>query len=506
MRSVLRPGAWLAGGFVAGLSWALLATAGPRSPASAGGASSEAAAPTASATLGSPPSPSPAAPAPEPPEQRDPSAVEGLLTFRGNATRSYYGEGPVPTDPTVAWTYPRRAMCSDSTVGGHTKQWCGTGWTGQPAVFQRDGRTWLAVGAYDRKLHFLDADSGVPLLPPFATGDIIKGSVTVDPDGFPLVYSGSRDDEYRIVAIDGAEARQLWSLSADAVSPTLWNDDWDSSGLVVDVHLFVGGENSQVHVVKLNRGDDEAGRVTVDPRLVFHAPGWDDELLADVGDSNVSIEGSVTLVGDTLYFANSGGLVQGWDVSGLDGGTPERVFRFWTGDDTDATVVADEEGMLYVASQWERRNARGRRVGQVIKLDPSRPRDPLVWSVHDTGDDLAGVWATPALHADVLYVPTHGGQLLAIDGRTGTVRWRKQLPGPVWSSPVVVDDVLIQGDCSGTLSAYDLTDTAVEPPTLWQVSLGGCIESTPAVWRGGIYVGTRAGFVVGVRSGRATRR
>ncbi len=26
-------------------------------------------------------------------------ATEGLLTFRGSATRTYHGEGPVPTDP-----------------------------------------------------------------------------------------------------------------------------------------------------------------------------------------------------------------------------------------------------------------------------------------------------------------------------------------------------------------------------------------------------------------------
>jgi hypothetical protein len=42
-----------------------------------------------------------------------------------------------------------------------------------------------------------------------------------------------------------------------------------------------------------------------------------------------------------VYFANSGGLVQGWDISDiLEGGTHyERVFRFWDGDETDASIV-----------------------------------------------------------------------------------------------------------------------------------------------------------------------
>ena len=95
-----------------------------------------------------------------------------------------------------------------------------------------------------------------------------------------------------------------------------------------------------------------------------------------------------------------------------------------------------------------------------------------------------------------MIVPTNGGRLLGLDRRTGAVRWTKQLAGPTWQSPVVVDGVLLQGDCHGEMHAYDVSDTTVDPPHLWSVALGGCIESTPAVWKGRIYVGTRAGFVV----------
>ncbi|MDQ4069532.1 MAG: PQQ-binding-like beta-propeller repeat protein [Actinomycetota bacterium] len=353
-------------------------------------------------------------------------------------------------------------------------------------------------------MHFLDANTGRRLLPDFVTGDIIKGSVTVDPDGFPLVYIGSRDDSFRVISIDRSTPTELWRLPAHAVSPVLWNDDWDGSALILDDHLIVGGENSQWHVVKLNRSYDAAGRVSVRPELVFHAPGWDDELLDALGDHQVSIESSVAMSGSTVYFANSGGLVQGWDIGGLqDGRPPSRVFRYWTGDDTDATIVVDGEGMLYVASEWERHTARAREVGQIMKLDP-RPgrRDPLLWSIADREgkppSDVAGVWATPALHRDLVIVATNGGRLLGIDRMRGTIRWTKELPGPTWQSPVVVDDVLLQGDCHGVLHAYDVSDTIADPPELWSLPVGGCIESTPAVWKGLIHVGTRAGFVVTV--------
>ena len=423
------------------------------------------------------------------------ATVEGLLTFRGNPTRTYYGEGPVPRDPHQQWTYPDSAMCSESSEGDETRTWCGTGWTGQPAVFERDGRTWVVFGGYDRNLHFLDADTGRDIIPPFPTGDLIKGSVSIDPEGYPLAYVGSRDNYLRVIAFDRPQPTELWSLSADAVSPTLWNNDWDGSPLILGDHLLEGGENSQFHIVKLNRGYGADGLVQVAPQLVFNTPGWDDQLLSDLGDSTVSIENSVAVSANTVYFANSGGLVQGWDLTGFRGGqVPRRTFRFWTGDDTDASVVVDEEGFLYVASEWERHNARSTEVGQILKLDPRHPNRPVVWSIDDQGADVAGVWATPALYRDLVIVATNGGAVKGIDRRTGAVRWELSLPGPTWQSPVIVDQVLIQGDCSGFLHAYDLSDTAVQPPELWSIELGGCIESTPAVWRGQIFVGTRAGL------------
>jgi hypothetical protein len=430
-------------------------------------------------------------------------AVAGLLTFRGNPTRTWYGAGPVPTAPSVQWRFPDQAMCSDSEVAGEVRQWCGTGWTGQPSVFERDGRTWVVFGAYDRAVHFVDAATGERILPDLPTGDIIKGSVTVDPDGFPLVYSGSRDGRYRVIAIDGGAPRVLWDLPATAVRPTLWNNDWDGAGLVVDDHLIVGGENSQLHVVRLNRAIGPDGLVTVAPQLVWNTPGWDDELLHDLGDENVSIESSVVYRDGVVWFTNSGGLVQGWRIGSPPmSEVPERVFRFWVGDDTDATLVFGDDDDLYVAAEWDRGSARAADVGQLVRLDPSNPGDPVVWSLKDQGErEEHGFWATPALHRDLVIAPTTGGRLLGIDRATGAIRWEKDLFGPVWQSPVIVDDVLLEGDCRGDLHAYDVSDTSIEPPELWSVHIGGCIESTPAVWGGRIHVGTRAGQLVTLTDG-----
>jgi len=439
-----------------------------------------------------------------------PGTVSGLLTFRGNPTRTYYGTGPVPrTTPRRLWRYPASgAMCAFSDVEGEPVRWCGTGWTGQPAVFQREGRTWLIVGAYDNALHFLDAETGTPLRPSLPVGDLIKGSVTVDPDGFPLVYVGSRDNDLRVVAFDTPVPRVLWRLSAYDVSPVRWNNDWDGSPLVLEDHLFIGGENSHFHIVRLNRSYSRSGEVRVAPRLLFNAPSWDAQLEADAGTGAYSIEGSVSVWNSTVYFANSAGLVQGWDIAGLrEGRTPRRVFRYWTGDDTDATVVVDEAGDLYIGSEYERGTARSREVGQMMKLDPDRRGDPLVWSVPDQARLPGGIWGTPALHRDLVIFDTDGGRVLGLDRRTGAERWQLRLPGPLWQSPVVVDDVLLIGDCAGWLHAFDVSRSDRTPPQLWEVKLDGCIESTPAVYQGRIYVGTRGGGVHAIglrRPGTAT--
>src|SRR3954451_3012301 len=52
----------------------------------------------------------------QPPDQ----PVAGLTTFRGDATRTWYGQDPVPTDPVKRWVYPNDGtkMCSMSAEGG----------------------------------------------------------------------------------------------------------------------------------------------------------------------------------------------------------------------------------------------------------------------------------------------------------------------------------------------------------------------------------------------------
>jgi hypothetical protein len=441
--------------------------------------------------------------------------VPGLTTFRGNLTRTYYGEGPVPRHPVVRWRYPESGgMCAQSSDEHGTETWCGMGWTGQANVIphKKSGLLELRFGAYDDHYHFLNARTGKPIKPDLVTGDLAKGSATSDPDGYPLYYAGSRDNNFRIIATDRPTPTVLWSMnSEDTVSDRHWNNDWDGAALVVGDYLLEGSENSWFYVVRLNRGWSH-GKVTVAPEIVLTVPSWDDELMADFPTDAFSIENSVADRKGIVYFANSAGLVQGWNIRDVlrGGSNASRVFRFWTGDDTDASVVIDEKGYLYVASELEKYDSRSTEVGQLMKLNPFRRGNPLVWSVpvRQTGfEGSGGIWSTPALDRGMLYVATNAGGLLAVDQKTGKVRWKIPLPGPTWASPVVVDNVLIQGDCTGVLHAYDVSREGRRPPELWQLKIdSACIESTPAVWRGWIWVGTRGGAMFGISDPSPARK
>jgi len=440
--------------------------------------------------------------------------VDGLLVFRGNPTRTYYGEGPVPRAPGIAWSSPSERMCSTEQLPDGPKLWCGIGWTGQVVLrdLGGDGITAveLMVGGYDGAFHLFDGATGERTRPPFVTGGMVKGTEAIDPDGFPLAYVGSRDGNLRVLALDGdrgAAPRELWRLGRHPQG--VWNDDWDANPTVLDDVLYAGGEDSWFRMWRLNRAYDAQGRVTVAPELLVEVPGFDDALFARLGDRMVSIESSPAVTADRVYWANSGGRVMGIDRQAALEGRVVVTFDHWVGDDVDASLVVDRDGMLIVAVEEERRLPAAEGMGQLIRLDPSRPADPVLWrlaipAVPGVEGADGGVWATPALYGDLIYVPTNSGRLLVVDLADGTVVSNEFLGGPLWSSPAIVEEPggpawLIQATCGRpSVRGYTLEDPA-SPLLRWEVAMPGCIEATPVVWRGSIYVGTRDGRLHALR-------
>ena len=109
-----------------------------------------------------------------------------------------------------------------------------------------------------------------------------------------------------------------------------------------------------------------------------------------------------------------------------------------------------------------------------------------------------GLLGTPALYNGVVYASYTEGGFAAVDAATGKLLYKHPLPGPTWSSPVPIDGQLLMADGAGYLNDFDVSNPTAQPKLIWRLKLGGTIESTPAVWHGWIYVGTRAGAILGI--------
>ena len=407
------------------------------------------------------------------------TAFEGLTTFRGNATRSYYGEGPVPLDPVIGWRVPTARMCSVSS------------WAIEPERVVRhrvdrasptsscseDGIDRGSRGRLRRHYHFLDGRRACRCGRRSRPATSRRARRRRTPTATRCTTRARATTGSASSRRTGADPLVLWSIDgATSVERPLWNDDWDGAALVVDDFLFEGGENSWLYVIRLNRSYDEHGQVTVDPEVVATIPGFDDELLRALGDTEVSIENSVAFHDGILYFANSGGLVQGWDVSDVLAGGSERGAR--------VPVLDRRRHRRHRRDRRRGRPLRRQRVPAVRGAEPrGGPADearPLAAErpaglvdrragdrVRGSGRQLVDAGAVRRL----VYFTTAAGRVLAVDRETGDIRWERQIGAPAIGSPVVVDGVLIQGDCAGDLWAWDVSEPGRGPGAAVEAAL-----------------------------------
>jgi outer membrane protein assembly factor BamB len=284
---------------------------------------------------------------------------------------------------------------------------------------------------------------------------------------------------------------------------------FDSSGLVdaTGDTLIQCGENGLVYKVKLNTEYDAAtGSLSLAPQLTryrYHVAGNDE----------LGIESSPAAWKNFLYFTDNGGTLQCLDLNTM---TP--VWFDDVGDDTDCTTVIEEtpEGVfLYTANEVDKRSN-----GGAVTNAPSQIRKynavtgerlwqvdvPCVYQYYING----GVLGTPLLGKDdisdliifnvALTGSNQSGKLIALSKKTGDTVWERDLPAYSWSSPVDVksDD----GTTYGLICGFDGYLRLFDPKTgkdLHKVSLGGNIESSPAVYNDMIVVGSYAKKIFGVR-------
>lgn len=484
----------------------------------------------------------------------DYTAIPGILTFGGNNYRNTFTHGV----QTVA--NKRLEIIHEETLGSlktAETSWTGTCWTGQPVIVEwpeetrrvlgvkdefksKQGFTEVIYAAADGYIYFLELSTGVRTREPLKLGVTTKGTASLDPRGYPLLYTGqgdtSRNAEGRSGAwfriVDLIQNKVVWEFGRkDPFSLRDWQA-YDSSALVhagTDT-LIAPGENGVFYTVKLNTSfDPAAGMVSVNPGALEkyrymgegYAQGADDPAKRWVG-----IENSVSVWRNYAYFTDNGGRLQCLDLN-----TFELQFVVDVTDDSDTSPVIEEAPedntfYLYTANEVDKQpgaasSGAGKSYHRKIDGLTGRIVREKEWDAsYGSTSSNGGTLSTPHVGRNklsdiVIYNQTlvpvtytdesgaektsNGGRIITYDKNTFEVLSTYEQPGSYggyWSSPVVIYDksgegYLLQCDRNGMLRMHN-------PRNLQEVytelSLGSRVESTPAVFGDYLVVGTRGDY------------
>ncbi len=473
--------------------------------------------------------------------------VKGILTFRGNNWRNASSVGTVELTEyrfTEIWNKKIGAL----TKGGGSGKWSGCGWTGQPLIVQWPQETRRIMNLYDwakekdnlveviyptedGNIYFLDLETGQQTRDTLVMRVPFKGTGSVDPRGWPLLYCGSGDQyeedsqksrAYIISLINGKVLYEFGKQGTDGFARRKWYA-YDSAPLVdaATDTLIYPGENGIVYSMKLNTVyDPTLGSISVNPSNVvkfrYDCNNIYDEIdLADPTHKWQGYEGSAVAWNGHLYLSSNDGMFQCIDLE-----TMRVVWIANTEDDTNGSpvldVISENEAYLYVGTSLHfNKDGNNTGVAPFFKIDAmtGEIKGRYGLTVQTVSGVSGGIQATAVVGkqgsniADLVVIPIarYGGKdtgvLVALDKETFKVEWKMDMDGYAWSSPAVVYDsenkgYIIQADSKGRIFLIDggsgsVLDTIAPTKTNF--------EASPAVFGNMIVVGCRGQMIFGIR-------
>ena len=446
----------------------------------------------------------------------------GVFTFRNDGMRqnAAFGTADMPLKQmSIHWQSDLGSLRTDSDT------LYGLGWTSQPAIIKwsvevRSGMNIndakkdtkalkeVILGAQDGKIHFLDLADGQITRDPIEVGYPLKGSVTVDAFGRPLIAVGqgisklrnktgdigyhfyNLIDQKRVLFINGRQTKNQLQHST--------NGAFDATGLFErnSDSFVVTGENGLFYTVKLNTVFDfkNPNTLTLDPEVIYLR-----SKLPRQDNTGVSMEASPAMYGPYAFVADKYGALRCIDTT-----TMKTLWVFDTGDNTDATPALDLNGdgslSLYTGTTVF---SRSRKDGNAVirRMDALTGKEIWATEIKAKYDNLerGGVKASPVVgqkqigHLVIFTVnlTEDGASLIAFNKENGQEVWRVPVPGGAISSPVAVYAAdgsarIVQAGLDGKLYLVEGATGSV----LSTLDLGGRIEGSPAVYNDILVVGT----------------
>ena len=304
----------------------------------------------------------------------------------------------------------------------------------------------------------------------------------------PAAVAGDRvlvpaADEH-LVALDLVGGRELWRTRIAAPStPSVWRD-----------RVLVGGDGQAVRALDLESGAElwsfdthgsVATPIVLDGTVVA---GARDNAVYGLDPWTGALQWRIVL--ETWATTAAAGLDGGFVVGALDG----VVSCFDLPGGGSSPVAARSDDGFRLAPDRPDESARS---WEIVLDDRSRRRPSLRWRVEAGGfAELA-----PAVTAEAVFAAV-GPELAAFDAGDGRELWRHRCAGPVGTSVLVVDDLVVVGDRAGSVTALDRRGGAER----WRFRTSGDVISTPEVVGDALVFGSRDRFLYALELGSGRER
>ena len=467
------------------------------------------------------------------------NSVPGLITFRGNYSRSgsSYGIADISAEKfaTNTWTFGTGKILKSNGVD----YWSGNGWTGQPLLMSWDIETKQNMNLFDEakakpdlveviypgmdgSVHFLDMATGKETRPAIYVGMTFKGTASLYPDGkTPLLFCGSGDAQTGPFGENVSQRFYVYSLLDgkllygggydDKFAPRIWHA-YDSSPIIDPVTdtLIYPGENGIIYTMKLNTEyDRQAGTISVSPSEIVKFTFDIEEKYSDGGVLWGS-ECSASVWNGYLFIGDNGGSVYCLDLN-----TMSMVWINDLAEDINSSVIFETDGgnhYIYVATTLKY-GYNNHNMGEAAIYKLNAMNGEIIWKkpyeVHTVKGYAGGVLSTGApgsgIVSDYIFYSVsktpdlESGYLTALNKYTGEEVWRTDLDMYSWSSTGLIyseagKPYIIQGCQNGDL----LLVNAVDGKVLDKLNFGSGIEATPAIYGNRVVLATRSEKIIGV--------
>ena len=472
---------------------------------------------------------------------KDFTSFSGIITFRGNYTRTASSYGTVSLKKNAIssdyWKYKTGKILKSDGVN----YWSGNGWTGQPLAVkwstedkkymnlypeakEKEDLVEVIYPGMDGKIHFLDMETGKETREAINVGMTFKGTCSLHPY-YPLLVCGSGDSatglfgeqvSARVFIYSLIDGTKLYEFGAnDDFAPRIWHAYASSAIFAANADTLIApGENGVIYTVKLNSYyNRETGELRIDPEKPVEYTYYSEASESRIyqGEGGYGSEASAVVFESYLFLGDNGGIFYCLDLNTLQ---PVWVQDLLEDINSSPVFEVTENGEKYIyVGTTLKYHTDGHHLGEACIYKLNAMTGEIVWKkpyeVHTVLGLAGGILSTGAFGeqavSDYIYYAVsktpsvNSSMIVALNRKTGEEVWNLPLSCDAWSSGCLLYDTegsvkLVQCCGNGDILLIDAKTGKI----LSSKNFGSNIEATPVVYGNRLVVGLRSEYILGI--------